>query len=227
MERLKSIIEQYGRWQPLLIYIERIEGFRQTDFAFCIDNSKSMLESIAKEICKHQGQLLEGSESVSKLLSLSFRSLGYPANDTVLQIGTAIANIGQQMGNFRNEIGTVSHGRTMDELKSREQARVYLTEEFLIKSTEIVSCFLIETFEINNPRIKKKEEVTYEGNSSFNQYWDDEYGIFEMGEYSFPASEILFYLDPQAYENELKQFEDIPVLDSEIFRQQDSQPKES
>ena len=50
MERLKDILERHSRWQPCKIYIERIEGFRETDFSLCIENAKALLETIAKEI---------------------------------------------------------------------------------------------------------------------------------------------------------------------------------
>src|SRR5437667_11567932 len=117
MDRLREILDRYSRWQPLSEYVERVEGFRQSDFSICIENSKSLLESIAKEICFQKNQTLAGSESVSKVLSLSFGSLGYSPSDTIRQIGTAVANIGHQMGNFRNEIGTTSHGKTLEELR--------------------------------------------------------------------------------------------------------------
>ena len=72
MERLKTLIQQYSRWTPLSEYIERIEGFKHTDFSISIENSKSLLESIAKEICKQRSQPLTGTESVGKLIGLCF-----------------------------------------------------------------------------------------------------------------------------------------------------------
>jgi hypothetical protein len=40
----------------------------------------------------------------------------------------------------------------------------------------------------------------------FNESWDDSFGEFVMGDYSYPASEILFNVDKQAYVNEYKSF---------------------
>ena len=37
-----------------------------------------------------------------------------------------------------------------------------------------------------------------------NEFWDDSFGEFKMGDYSYPASEILFNVDKQAYVNEYK-----------------------
>lgn len=206
MQKLRTLIEQYSRWQELAEYIERIEGFRESDFSLCVENSKSLLESIAKEICKQRRQPLEGTESVGKLLGLSFGCLGFPATNPVRQIGSAIANIGHQIGTFRNEIGTTSHGKTMEELRERKETVNKYTGDFLLLSSEIVSVFLIEAFETDNPRMEAEQEIKYANNAEFNESWDNEYGEFDMAVYSYTASEILFNCDLNAYKTELNSF---------------------
>lgn len=83
----------------------------------------------------------------------------------------------------------------LEELKERNNKVDALTREFLIDSTVIVAVLLIRTFENENPRIKpaavKAKQL---------------YPEFEMGSYSFPASEILFYVDNKAYMTEQKAF---------------------
>ena len=207
VEKLKLILDKHSRWQPLSEYVERIEGYRDSDFSISIENSKSLLESVAKEICFQKKQPLAGSESVSKVLSLSFGSLGYPPSDTIRLIGTAIANVGQQMGNFRNEIGTTAHGKTLDELKDRQEIVNSLTGEFLLTSTELVCCFLIESFEAENPLAPTKREVEFDDNPEFNDYWDTTYGEVKMGNFSFAASAVLFNLEPKSYRIALAEFE--------------------
>jgi hypothetical protein len=111
------------------------------------------------------------------------------------------------MGNFRNEIGKVSHARTLDELQNRRKTLNTLTEDFLLQSTEIVSCFLIETFELDNPRTKHRGEIIYEDSPNFNESWDETFGEFVMTpDYTYAASEILFNLDREAYKSELQYF---------------------
>ncbi|MEA3457895.1 MAG: hypothetical protein U9R21_04370 [Candidatus Thermoplasmatota archaeon] len=51
MERLERVIEQYGRWSDLKDYTERIETYVQSDFSQALENAKSLLETICKEIC--------------------------------------------------------------------------------------------------------------------------------------------------------------------------------
>ncbi len=211
MERLKAIIEQHSRWQPLGEYIERIEGYSQSDFSLCVENAKSLLESIAKEICTQKARDYSNADNPGKLLKLAFGSLGYTENDTFRQIGQSIANIGQQMGNLRNEIGRTSHGRTLDELRNREEIVNSYSAEFLLLSVEIVASFLIQLFETDNPRVPVEETIIeYNENNDFNDFWDELYGDFDMAEYSYSASEILYNLDPSAYETELNAFKLIP-----------------
>ena len=68
MERLKKIIEQYGRWSELSLYTERIEAHTFTDFSLAIENAKALLETIGKEICFSQGMELEGNPSINAVL---------------------------------------------------------------------------------------------------------------------------------------------------------------
>lgn len=207
MDRLKSILEKYSRWQPCSEFINRIEGYRATDFSFCVENAKSLLETIAKEICTQRGQELKSNESIGKLLGLSFHCLGYAKTHTISQIGGSVANIAKEMGNLRTEIGITAHGKTLSELSKRENNITSLTGDFLINATELVSCFLIEAFETDNPIVVPDKLPSLSDNEDFNEYWDSLYGEFEMTEdYAYPASEILFNVDIEAYKTELSAF---------------------
>jgi len=142
-------------------------------------------------------------------LKKAFIAIGYTNSSLVTQISTALANIGQQMGNLRNDIGTTSHGKSLEELRERNKKVDELTKEFLIDTTVIVASFSIRTFENENPRTKietGESKLLYTDNEAFNEFWDDLYGEFKMGDYSFPASEILFNVDYKAYVTEHKAF---------------------
>ncbi|HCT84791.1 MAG TPA: hypothetical protein DF296_06290 [Candidatus Margulisbacteria bacterium] len=212
MDKLKTTIEQYGRWSELAIYIERIEAHIATDFSHALENAKALLETIAKEICKSKCIDLESSGSINNALKKAFSAIGYSGDDLVTQVSSSLANIGKQMGNLRNDIGVTSHGMTLDELKERNNKVDNFTKEFLIDSTVIVACFLIKAFENNNPRViavkesSIKPKLLYEENDDFNESWDISFGEFDMGDYSYTASEILYNVDYKAYETEQMAF---------------------
>ena len=207
MEKLRKIIEQYGQWSELTTYTERIETHIPTDFSRVLENAKALLESISKEICASKGVEIAPNSSINKLLKDAFTAIGYTSSDYVTQISSALATIGQQMGNLRNEIGITAHGKTLDDLKARNNKVDELTKEFLIDTTEIVASFLIRNFENENPRLKSTEKrIAYDDCEDFNEFWDELFGEFAMGEYLYTASEILFNVDYQAYLAEHKAF---------------------
>jgi hypothetical protein len=209
MDRLRKIIEQHGRWIELGIYIERIQAHSATDFSAAFENAKSLLEAIGKEICSVKGIDLEATASTNAVLKKAFSCVGYSGSHMVTQISSALATIAQQMGELRNDIGITSHGRSLEEIRQRNEAVDVYTREFLIDTTVIVASFLIRSFETENPRTAAASvdpSVAYADNEDFNEYWDELYGSFDMGDYSYTASEILFGVDSQAYETEQKAF---------------------
>ncbi|SEH99154.1 abortive infection family protein [Bathymodiolus azoricus thioautotrophic gill symbiont] len=209
MDKLKAVIKEYGRWKPLEDNILIIETYLDIDFGLAVKNSKSILESISKEICEQKSVELRSSESISSSLKKTCKAIGYNGGDLVTQLSTSIANIGHQVGSLRNEIGVTSHGRTMDQLKDRNNGIDKLTKIFLVDATELVSCFLIRNFENENPRKHHKSQahaLAYSEAEEFNESWDNSFSEFVMGDYSYPASEILFNMDNQAYVNEYKAF---------------------
>ena len=204
MDRLKNIIAQYGRWQPLSNYVERVETYLLSDFSLSLENSKSLLETIAREICDAKGAEISKTASTNAILKKAFNSLGYSSGELVTQVSAALATIGQQMGNLRNEIGTTSHGKTLEEIKERNNRVDELTREFLIDTTVIVAAFLIRNFESTNPRKSIEAAPLYIENPDFNEYLDSAFGEFPMGEITFTASEILYNLDIDVYLTELR-----------------------
>lgn len=211
MDKLKKVIEQYGRWSELSLYTGRIESSLATDFSHALENVNALLESIGKEICAQKGFALESTASFGSIIKKAFTAIGYSGESYVTQISTALANIAQQVGELRNDIGPTSHGRSLDELRERNQMIDELTKDFLIDSTVIVACFLIRTFENENPRNATAiaEKLQLSEQEDFNNFLDETYGEFEIGDYSYTASEILYSVDYPAYETECKAFTEV------------------
>ena len=53
------------------------------------------------------------------VLKNAFFALGYTKHGMVAQISSSLATIGQQVGDLRNEIGISSHGKSLEEVKER------------------------------------------------------------------------------------------------------------
>ena len=114
MQKLKSTIEQYGRWSELSVYINRIETHLESDLSHSLENAKALLETVGKEICNTKGVTLLATSSINGVLKNAFSCLGYSNSHLVNQIASALATIGQQVGELRNEIGISSHGKSLE-----------------------------------------------------------------------------------------------------------------
>jgi hypothetical protein len=222
MEKLRATIAHYGRWKELGLYIDRMEGHLESDFSISVENAKALLESIGKEICNAKKVDLPAAPSVNAVLKKAFSALGYSNEGLISKISGSLANISQEIGRLRNEISPTSHGKSLDELRDRNNKVDVLTREFLIDSTLVVAVFLIRAFE------ERKDAATvfatednavdtallsYTDSDEFNTFWDEAYGEFAMGDYAYTASEILFGVDFKAYETECKAFK---VAESEV-----------
>ncbi|HBT97679.1 MAG TPA: hypothetical protein DEB25_08660 [Desulfobulbaceae bacterium] len=139
-------------------------------------------------------------------------ALGYSNESSVNQIARSLANIGEEIGNLRNETGITAHGRTMDEIRQRNSRIDEFTKSFLFDSIRTIAIFLIQAFEDRYAlqmisQQNAVHEPEYQNCEEFNDYWDDIFGEFKMGEYSFFASEILYSLDGKTYHDERRRFE--------------------
>jgi len=214
MQRLRAVIAEYGRWKELELYVNRIEGHLESDFSTSIENAKALLEAVGKEICQCKGTTVEQTASVNNVLRKAFIALGYPNDGLVNSISGAIATIGQRVGEIRNQISPTSHGKSLEELRQRNNSVDIMTREFLIDSTILVAVFLIRAFEECQERSAVPHRTPprvapvpgFEECEEFNNQWDESFGEFQMGEYLFTASEILYGLDPQAYCTEHQAF---------------------
>lgn len=209
MDKLKNVIEEYRDWNGLTTYIDRIESHIEIDFSHSLENAKALLESVGKEICLKNSVELGVKPSVNSVLKKCFSSMGYSNATLVNQVSSALATIAQQVGELRNDIGLTSHGKSLDEIKQRNDKVDVLTREFLIDTVESVCVFIIRNFESKKEKKSVElleETLDYWEADDFNEFWDDSFGEYKMGDYSYPASEILFNVDKQAYVNEYTAF---------------------
>ena len=152
MNKLKKVISEYGHWDGLSQYIDRIETFYEVDFSQALGNCKTILESVGKEICDKNGRALGKTPSVNAVLKNAFFFYGVFKYYFSQSNFIIISDNCTQIGNLRNEIDPNAHGKTMEELKLRNDKVDILTREFLIDTVETVSVLLIRTFETQESR---------------------------------------------------------------------------
>lgn len=212
MQKLRELIDNHDRWSEFKLFIDRIEFSRDQDFSQAFENAKALLESVCKEICHSCGVQLTAQSNMNHIVRSSFSALGFATTNHILKISGALATIGQTVGELRNDTGATGHGRTVEELRRRNSQFDELTKDFLLDSVRTIVIFLIRTFDQQHsqrpPSPQEAErKPDYTDCEDFNDSWDETYGEFAMGAYSYPASLILFHVDSEAYHYVRKGFE--------------------
>ena len=147
MQKLRELINANTRWSEFIIFVDRIELSRDQDFSLAFENAKALLESVCKEICKLCGRELSAQSSMNGIVKTSFLALEFANTDIAAQISRSLANVGQIIGDLRNDIGITGHGRTTEELRQRNLKIDELTKDFLFDSIKTIIIFLIRSFE--------------------------------------------------------------------------------
>lgn len=206
MDKTKGALERYPRWTTLQVYIDRVNLTKDTDFPRCIGHAKCLIEAVGKEICDWQEKELPKTPDLRKVVRTAFQALGIASGHHLVQIANSFAAIGQELGTLRNSIDISAHGKTLSEIERSQAETQHYTADFLVSSTDLVSSFLIETFE--QFRLEKEleeaaePEPVYLDFEDFNAAFDEQHGEVFIGDYSYQSSEVLFHIAPQAFETE-------------------------
>lgn len=208
MEKLKNTINNYSRWAGLEKSCTEIETYLDTSFPIAVESCKALVETICKTILIEQEVSYSGSAKVQQLMSETVKLLGFPNySEQLKHFGRSLVNITQNLAEIRNDIALISHGTTVDDLRKEKIDQV--SASLLVNTIETLACFLIEYYELEFPKrigeveTKAPELKDFE---EFNLYFDDLYGAVEIAEYQYPPSEVLFVVDPTAYQSEYQKY---------------------
>jgi hypothetical protein len=202
MEKLKVFIENYKKWQPLAQYVQRIEAYTDDDPAFIVENSKALIESICKTILRDANEPFENNININQLVSKALKYLG--ALEQNIKFARALITMAQAMGELRNSFGTVSHGKSIDEL-DQESPITSATSQFLVSITDNLVCYILRVYHHEHPQ-RNEPRLGYTDNDEFNAYLDELYEKVLIANNEYLASEVLFNMDPTAYKAELADY---------------------
>jgi len=194
--------------------IEGIENaFDRENYGLVFDLAKTIIESTCKHILSKSGVQYESSWDMPKLFknTLSVLKLVPPhvtnqenALESTRKLTGQLQALVQSISELRNKYGFASHGKD-PEFQGLEKIHALLAA----RATDAVVHFLctIHRFPFSEP----EKPLEYNDNPMFNEYIDDENGGYvhikvleDVLEYR--PSEVLFYLDPKAYESYLQAF---------------------
>lgn len=208
LDRLRRTIEACKGWDQLIQYVDRIEAYQNNNLSLRIDNLKTMLESVCKEVCKRHEVSVDKKSSLQGLVKQSATALGIAASDADRTLVSALGTLAKETGALRNRYGSTGHGRTMEELASIDRSIDIWSQNLVSSAVEAVAVFFLEVDHHRNtsPDVSADE---IDRDDDFDEYWDNEYGEFVMGAYSYTASETLRAVDPTAYQTEVQTFKQL------------------
>ena len=188
MDRLKEIANNYSRWKDISTHINRIEYQINDDFTSAIGSTKSLLEAICKTILDHETTEYDKNDNVNKLIKKTIKALRIENHDQISLFGNSLVTSMQNLGEIRNRIDDSSHGKS---LLDRNKKIDSITASFLVNSSEMIACFLIEFYEIEHPRKRGENEFEFQEMKEFNDYLDDQHGSVEIAQIPYSTSEAL------------------------------------
>lgn len=206
MRKTQSFIDANIKWQALGDYVLRIETYRATSPGLVIENCKSLVESIFKTI------LVEvNSETEESLKDCSTSGLYGKVKDILFFEEQGYRNIIGSFSNaiseYRNKLGETSHGKDIYTLEENRKALFDDEILFLLSTTDNISYFLLSYYKDLYPVFaRKREEMTYEDNIEFNEWFDEKEEVVSLGGVSLSPSHVLFDGDSEAYKTSLSEY---------------------
>lgn len=201
MRALQDICSQYRKWEPLEDYINRINAYSDNG-PLVADNCKCLIESVCKTILEDLGVAIENHDRhLNNLAKQTVEKLG--CVNKVTGLVSALVNTVQKIAEFRNEYTETGHGQSVYTTDENRKKVTVATTQFLIGTIEQIAVYLITVYQDEYPQYVQ-QRLHYEDNADFNDRFDENIEHIQIGEYGpYAPSEVLFYVDIDAYKTEL------------------------
>jgi hypothetical protein len=190
--------------------VEAIEGavFDMPPLAF--DLAKSLIETACKSIMQDRGLALDDRADLPRLLRETLTCLGLlreghsegtRAAASLRKTVNGLQTVIQGLCELRNEEG-LSHGKDPSHVPL---GRIHAL--MAARSADAVVHFLFATHSESFAKVEGAP-LSYLDNEAFNDFLDEEHPPVTICGLSYKASEILFTMDPEAYQELLQGFLD-------------------
>jgi len=189
------------------------EALNKDNPGLVFDLARTLLESVCKTILSEKGIPFEERWELPRLFKASLDDLQLvpvsipkeeKANESIRKLNGSLQTVVQSIIELRNVYGFASHGKGPG-FKGLDTVHAFLVARAV--DAIIHFLFTIHRFPFSEP----EKPLEYNDNPMFNEYIDDENGGYvhinvleDVLEYR--PSEVLFYLDPKAYESYLQAF---------------------
>lgn len=193
-------------------YVMDIEYSLERNPNKAIEACKGLLDSICKTILRDLGTDFDKGWDTPKLVKETLNNLPFLKTlqmkdfNSAKKIINSIITLSYGICEFRNSHSFITHGQDIQEEYCEK-----LYGQLVFDAVKTVSNFILE-IHTNLTSISDKVRIRYEDHDDFNNYYDELYGEVVLGNYIFPASQIL-YTDREAYKEALNEFRSMEEKD--------------
>lgn len=205
----RALVAQLGGADNIERYISATEKAVFEDPGLAIDLAKSIVECTCKTIMEKRGSQPPGACDLQKLVKdtlnlLSLAPGGYKKakelREGLTKAVSGLLTAVQGLGEVRNIEGSASHGK-----ESSWMAIGPPQAQFAARAADAVVYFLLLAH-LGQAAKPMSHKPRLEDNPDFNAYLDEANGMLFVQDYAYDASEVLFYVDEEAYKTELGKY---------------------
>lgn len=190
--------------------VDALESAVSANPALAFDLAKSLVESACKTILRERGfppppntvdlpALLKITQGELQLVPQALVTAGQTHQSLKKTIGGLLTTI-HGLCELRNEYGFASHGK--DSFAAQLET---VQAELAARAADTIVHFLFSVH-IAYPSTKTTDPLKMEDYPEFNEYIDQAHPQIDVLTSSFTPSEVLFALDPKAYQDALTAF---------------------
>ncbi len=204
LQMLRALIEAHlDRAALLKVHVDALEATITAEPSRCLERVRALFEATHQTIGPQLGLTFTADEEFQARNSRVFKALdfaltGHPEADKVDKaIKKLVGSINGTIGALAelSNIPGLRHGGSLDWSTLQRQHAIMLGG-----LCDTLVSFLFDVAWSRAAAKAKSEEDRYEDFEAFNASLDDEFGEFEVASSKFPASRILFKLDPIQYD---------------------------
>ena len=175
--------------------------------AVALDTSKSIIETVCKTVLESRGVGYDDDIDIPALVKYALRAVRITGDDlpealatSMYGLGSGMVRVAQHLGELRNKGGLIGHGRGAQERFIGRTHALYAARS----ADALVQ--LIVTAHVEEPSQTPPLPV-YGDYRDFDDWTDEVYEGVTIYDAPYQASEVLFRVDPIAYEAQRVIFE--------------------
>jgi hypothetical protein len=212
LQMLRALIETHpDRAAPLKAHVDALEATIANEPSRCLERVRALFEATHLTIGPQLGVAFAENEEFQARNSRVFKALDFALDDHP-EAERVDKTIKKLVGSINGAIGALAelsnipgmrHGGSLEWSTLQRQHAVMLGG----LCDTLVSFLFDEAWTRASTEAAGAREDRYEDFEAFNASLDDEFGDFEVAGSTFPASKVLYSLDPIQYETARTEWE--------------------